>query len=708
MKAAAVNQSDILVPDAPPRAQLLSFQIALVELLRCELLLRSLEQGTDEPEARTLSGRRDEIANALARLRAEHTFPFDTLCASLELDDVDRQALLIIAAPHFVPDIRGAFALFRDGNPRPPVTAALIAEVLSNSAVNALEVRQRFRPGGRLVRAGLIELAPPSLPYTASLMEYELVPTSRLLGVLRGVLQFDSRLSRMATLYVADDDDARGVWSQAEATAMFQLVQASAQAHATRDRGTALFSGAASVGKLRLSSALAASLGHRYVLAVESAFLPHTPELLCDILELIERESTIWNALPVLNRVENFVSSRALATTLRAALSRFANPIVLTTDMDVDRDDADLLHHLTTLRFLVHPPGPTLRAQSWSAELADQNQSPVDDGDITRLASDFPLTRNEVARAVSIGASTPDSTEEASVLAYRKAAESLVHSQLRRYATRSTSTAGIDQLVLAETTMTEVKEVINAVRYRVDVMERWGFAKRLSTGRGIVALFNGLPGTGKTFTANVMANELNMPMYRIDVSSIVDRFVGETEKNLTRVFEEAQSDHALLLFDEADSLFAKRVQAKDSVDRFANMQVNLLLNLVEDYDGFVVLTTNLKSGLDAAFLRRIAFKIPFTLPEYEERLALWRIHLPDEVPKAPDLNLENLAETFDRISGGEVKNAVLRAALMARGEQPITQAMLERAALSELQSAGSVIQDRGPAETSGKRASTLY
>jgi SpoVK/Ycf46/Vps4 family AAA+-type ATPase len=208
---------------------------------------------------------------------------------------------------------------------------------------------------------------------------------------------------------------------------------------------------------------------------------------------------------------------------------------------------------------------------------------------------------------------------------------------------------------------------------------------------GIAALFNGPPGTGKTMTASAMAHDLGLPMYKIDVSSIVDRYVGETEKNLARIFEEAESERGLLLFDEADSLFTKRVEVSDSHDRYANMQVNMLLNLIDEYSGFVILTTNLKASIDTAFLRRMSFKVTFELPDTPEREALWRMHIPESTPLTRDVNLARLADHY-RATGGEIRNAVYRALLMAPPGSPLDAARLSRAMALELEASGNVVK----------------
>jgi hypothetical protein len=271
------------------------------------------------------------------------------------------------------------------------------------------------------------------------------------------------------------------------------------------------------------------------------------------------------------------------------------------------------LSDLAIVRVSIGLPDTNLRRMAWAADLARLSVAVTPD-DVDTVGAEYPLSRAGIETAARVAhAQLPSNEAMATVLG--RAAESQMRGQLARFARRSRSQVHLDDLVLTENTHEQVDELRTALQRRTFVMDRWGLTDRHATGRGIVALFNGPPGTGKTMCAAALANEIGQPLYRIDVSNLVDRFIGETEKNLVRMFDEAAATRAALLFDEADSLFGKRVETKDSTDRYANMQVNLLLNLIEDYDGFVVLTTNLKGALDDAFLRRIVYKIVFEMPE---------------------------------------------------------------------------------------------
>ncbi|HLO86905.1 MAG TPA: ATP-binding protein [Nostocaceae cyanobacterium] len=241
--------------------------------------------------------------------------------------------------------------------------------------------------------------------------------------------------------------------------------------------------------------------------------------------------------------------------------------------------------------------------------------------------------------------------------------------------------AGWDDLVLPENQRQVLKDISAHVRQRMTVYERWGFGKKGSRGLGISALFAGASGTGKTMAAEVIANELRLDLYRIDLSQVVSKYIGETEKNLRRVFDAAEYGGAILLFDEADALFGKRSEVKDSHDRHANIEVGYLLQRMEAYRGLAILTTNLKSSLDQAFLRRIRFIVQFPFPDATQRAEIWQRIFPSRTP-TQDLDPELLAKL--NVSGGNIRNIALNAAFLAADAgEPVQMKHLLQAAKSE-------------------------
>ena len=210
----------------------------------------------------------------------------------------------------------------------------------------------------------------------------------------------------------------------------------------------------------------------------------------------------------------------------------------------------------------------------------------------------------------------------------------------------------------------------------------------MSTSRGLTALFEGGPGTGKTLVASALANELGLDLYRVDLARVVSKWVGETEKNLAEVFVAAEDGHALILFDEADSLFARRTEVRTSTDRYANLEVNYLLQRLDSFEGVAVLTTNLGASIDPAFKRRLTCRLTFPFPDQDARERLWQIHLPAQMPRAGTLDLAGLARRY-QMSGGFIRNAAVRAAFLAAQDQsPLSQFHLERAVRAEFREGG--------------------
>ena len=249
----------------------------------------------------------------------------------------------------------------------------------------------------------------------------------------------------------------------------------------------------------------------------------------------------------------------------------------------------------------------------------------------------------------------------------RRAVKQNQPNQLGTYATLINSGFAWDDLILGEEQKRQMRMVCDQVKYRDVVGEKWGFHKKTPYGRGLSVLFYGPPGTGKTMAAQVMANELGLDLYRIDISQMVSKYIGETQKNISRLFRKAKDINALLFFDEADSLFAKRSEAQDSNDRNANAETAHLLQKLEDYEGITVLATNYLNNIDDAFKRRIKFIIKIAFPEPEVRLQLWRSTLPSSAVCEEELDFEFFAENFE-LSGSNIKEILTNAAYLAASE----------------------------------------
>jgi SpoVK/Ycf46/Vps4 family AAA+-type ATPase len=219
-------------------------------------------------------------------------------------------------------------------------------------------------------------------------------------------------------------------------------------------------------------------------------------------------------------------------------------------------------------------------------------------------------------------------------------------------------------LILPAAQMDVLKNICSQVRYKYVVYEEWGFAKKLSRGKGVNILFSGPPGTGKTMAAEVIANELGLELYKIDLSAVVSKYIGETEKNLQAIFDGAYLSNAILFFDEADALFGKRSEVKDAHDRYANIEISYLLQKMEEYDGVVVLATNLKNNIDEAFARRVGTWVEFVFPEVSLRERIWETIFPKDMPIQKNIDFSFLARKF-QLAGGNIKNIAVASAFLA-------------------------------------------
>jgi hypothetical protein len=287
----------------------------------------------------------------------------------------------------------------------------------------------------------------------------------------------------------------------------------------------------------------------------------------------------------------------------------------------------------------------------WAHVVPDRSVEWVD-----RLAGQFAVGAADVAAVAVHGMDGPDLWAECRSRA-RPALEGL--------AERVEARSGWDDLVLPPDRKRLLRETAEHVRHRLTVFDDWGFATRTNRGSGVSVLFLGPSGTGKTSAAEVLAKDLGLDLYRVDLSQVVSKYIGETEKNLRRIFDAAESGGAVLLFDEADALFGKRSEVRDAHDRYANIEVSYLLQRMETYRGLAILTSNLKDAIDPAFLRRLRFIVQFPFPDAAGRAEIWRGIFPAEVP-TEGLDVDRLARLA--VAGGTIRNIALLATFLAAGE----------------------------------------
>ncbi|MFC8363060.1 ATP-binding protein [Streptomyces griseorubiginosus] len=411
-------------------------------------------------------------------------------------------------------------------------------------------------------------------------------------------------------------------------------------------------------------------------------------------LQLIFREALLQGAAVHLAHTETLLREehRTLLDALAETVVDYGLPLFLTglsrwtagpTPLPVHSLEVPLpdgAHSIALWREQLAPH--TERAEEWAGELAVRHRLPA-----SRIAA---AVRGADHVRLTRGGSAPLTLEDVSAACRREAQHSLGPGAGRVRARR-----GWDDLVLPADRLTRLRDICGQVRFRQRVLHDWGFGARLGHGTGLSVLFSGPPGTGKTMAAEVLAHELDVDLYKIDLSGVVSKYIGETEKNLARIFAEASTGNAILFFDEADALFGKRTEVTDAHDRYANIETSYLLQRIEEYEGVVVLATNLRQNIDDAFTRRIRFVVEFPFPDADDRRRIWRTLLPPSAPLAPDVDLAVLARELP-VTGAHIRNIVLQAAFLAAADgTAIGRPHLLRGARREFEKIGKLWTETG-------------
>ncbi len=454
-------------------------------------------------------------------------------------------------------------------------------------------------------------------------------------------------------------------------------------------------------GRCTSACSLARSVLHKRVVAIDVVkdFERLSEDKLeghfCNIL----RESLLLNSVLLLRfdglesseRVKNMLE--AFTAPLSKHIEHFPGTIILTA-----KKGEHLLNEVfpELIECNLPLPTPAVQKKVWSDVLMDI----FDSKDVQRLAAaystNYQLTVGQILSAVQhcLDAHAALSAEDAAITPtdiLEEIRKCFSH-DLGKLADIVLSETPIENVILPPETDKIIKEILNFSRYQRKVLDDWGYRKRSSYGNSLSILFAGPPGTGKTLLATAMANELGKILYRVDLSRVVDKYVGETEKNLAKIFDEAAKAQAILLFDEADSLFAKRTDVKSSNDRYANLEVNYLIQRLESYEGISILTTNLQTSIDEAFTRRLRYIVEFREPDKKERAKLWEKLIAPNTPLDSNVNWKILGDNFE-LSGGHIRNATLNASIRAASEDaPLGMHHLLEAAIAETQKLGKLVK----------------
>ncbi|PJF45053.1 MAG: hypothetical protein CUN55_00750 [Phototrophicales bacterium] len=602
-----------------------------------------------------------------------------TLQKMLGLTVEDLDLLIVALAPAIDRRYERIYGFLQDDVTKRRPTVNLAINLLGKDWADRLRLWQRLTDQSPLVEQGLLELvADPAMPHSA-FHSYMLKVDSH----IADYVQLVDSIPKAWQFFLKNEIITGPHWDE---LILEENLYQTLSRHYGHLSPIFHFYGNYGSGRHTLSRALAFQYGLRLV---ETNLKALVQENKLNLVRLAFREGRLYGALLLLHEWDSVLDEEHdIPSWLWAQILDYPYPVVLSGKEEwVPRG---INRTRPIIRIELPIPEFTKRLAHWQAYLADTEVQPAE------LAYKFKLTPGQIRDAVysayddaiGQGKATPDIQD-----VYR-ASRAQSSRRLSSLAVKIKPRYTWHHIVLPEARIQQLREICDQVKYAVRVYDEWGFKGRSGTAQGLTALFAGQSGTGKTMAAEIIANELGLELFKIDLSAVVSKYIGETEKNLATIFDEAAQSNAILFFDEADALFGKRSEVKDSHDRYANIETGYLLQRMETYDGVAILASNLRQNLDEAFTRRLDFMIDFPFPETEDRLRIWQVSFPPNAPLDREVNLEEIAERY-RMAGGNIRNAAMAAAFLAVADDSPTICMRHviHAIRREHQKMGKLLED---------------
>ncbi len=604
--------------------------------------------------ARAIADRRAASADAGVELRLAR------LGTLFGLDARERDALLIALAPDVASKYETLYSYLQDDVTRTRATVEFVLELLcgddEGDEHERLTARDLFDRTGPLVRHRLVSL--PGRAEDGPLRSRPVVVDERVVEYVLGGDDVDPELAGVVSL----DTARRGVrrsWLPADVRGTLDRVVGRPGAPPPM----VAVAGPDGAGKRAVAESVSTAAGTP-LLTLDAARIAADgdDDRFVEVLDRTRREALFRDASLLVTDLD--ARSEFERRTVVDRLDAAPAAVVLAGAERWRPPRPPDAHEFVGVTLSV--PGYETRRAIWTDALGDAAATV----DVAGLAAKFRLTPGVIVDAVATARtlSPPDAdggAGELTTAALYRACRELSGRRLGALASKTTPRYGWDDIVLPDSTYAALRDVTERITHRGTVYDEWGFDAKHSLGKGLVVLFTGPSGTGKTMAAEIIAREAGLDLYRIDLANVISKYIGETEKNLGEVFDAAEATDAILLFDEADALFGKRTEIRDAHDRYANVEVDYLLQRIEAHDGTVVLTTNLKQNVDDAFMRRIHAGVEFQFPTRDLRASIWRNVFPESTPLG-DVDVAFLSSL--EFAGGNIKNVALTAAFRAAAD----------------------------------------
>jgi AAA+ superfamily predicted ATPase len=614
-----------------------------------------------------------------------------------QLTAFEEQCLLICLAPELNRKYEKLYAYLQDDVTRKKPSVDLVLNLLCRTMGEKVAARLGFDPESPLLNYRLLQMTDDAPDGPSPLLSRLLKLDDRTVNFLLGFEQIDARLRSIARLVAARAQlDQVPVGEQIRSRIRRFIDWHRGEEQAGRRQVVFHFVGPYGSGKRLLAEAICRELELPLLIA-ESDKIASGQVPFEEALWLLGREAVLQSAALCLGDFDCLLADDKRSSRLKSLLQviqAFGLTVFLLGSQPWE--PLGLFNDNAFIDLEIPMPDDGIRKRLWQSHL-NGRPSLATDAEAGALASKFRFTPGQIQDAVAAARNLarwrwPDGGQ-LTAEDLRAACRAQADPRLNRLARKIQPIHTWNDLVLPDDALAQLGEMCQRVDHGYRVLGEWGFGGKLSTGKGVNALFAGPSGTGKTMAADILANQLGLDLYKIDLSQIVSKYIGETEKNLDAIFTAAENGNAILFFDEADSLFGKRSEVRDSHDRYANIESSYLLQKMEEYEGVAILATNLRQNLDEAFVRRLAFTIHFPFPDEAHRRRIWLGIWPDQIPLAKDVDLDFLARQF-KLSGGSIKNVALAAAFFAAVEGgDVNMSHLLQATRREFQKLGKVLTD---------------
>jgi SpoVK/Ycf46/Vps4 family AAA+-type ATPase len=613
----------------------------------------------------------------------------------------EEQVILVCLAPELNLKYEKLYAYLQDDMTRKRPSVDLVMRLLCPTPQERLQGRAFFSPQAPLFRSQILQYvdsAESHLP--ARFLKLDNTAVNFLLGI-GGV---DKELAACIR-FVASRHDLQSLrWPESLKSQLLNMaINHLRKAQLSPRKLIYHFYGPYGAGKKSLAAGLCREIGAPLLVADLREVLLRAQSFE-EALRAIFRQGILQPAAIYLENVEPLLGDDDKALSYRQSMARCLDEFSWLAFIATEKmwAPAGLFKNHFYVSIELPAPDMITRKQLWT-ELAAGNDLIAAEVDWDDLAAKFRLTPGQMQDALIAARNLAQLRASSKALAgentkigmddlYR-GCRAQSNQKLAALARKLTPHYSWPDIILPPNALAQLRELCAQVKHRQTVYGSWGFGHKLSQGKGLTALFHGPSGAGKTMAAEIIANELHLEAYKIDLSTVVSKYIGETEKNLSKIFQEAETSNAILFFDEADALFGKRSEVKDAHDRYANIEINYLLQRMEEFEGLAILATNLRKNIDEAFFRRMHFAVEFPFPDEAQRYQIWQQHFPPPAPLADDIDFNYLANRFN-VTGGHIKNIVINAAfLAAENSGMIHMAHLIRATKREYEKMGRLCTD---------------